>query len=438
MSWPALGSRAEQLLEHSAPKQKILVLAGRGSNGEDASATIQHILARNPALLQVEDPEEALPELHGQLASRPALILDGLFGIGLNRPLSEAWKRLINVVNESGIPIVALDVPSGLNADTGLPEGAAIQATWTITLGAPKAGLLKNSAAPFVGELMVLPDIGLSPMPNVDTPLWWTERNDFRGYPPSRPVQSHKGDFGHAVLVAGSPGYHGAAVLASRGAQRAHPGLVTVVTHEWVYFPVASQTQAAMVRAWKPQDPLPAKTTAVLYGPGLGAPDQHDLIKQEVQRNWMKLLPNPSWWMPPPWIGVPCLELRDDAPGVRVITPHPGEAARLLGLERRGGSRRPGGGFAQAQLPLRPLLGCSQRQPHLGGPFDGSDSRQQAPATRCWARVGSGDLLAGFITGLLAQPGLQADPARVLAFAVWGPWGGGRRRPVGQPPELDH
>ncbi len=406
---------AEQLLQHSAPKQKILVLAGRGLNGADAKATIQHILARNPTLLEVEDPEESLPQLHENLAARPDLILDGLFGIGLNRPLSEAWKRFINVVNESGIPIIALDVPSGLNADTGVPEGAAINATWTITLGSPKAGLLEHPASPFVGKLEVLPDIGLSAMPEFGANLLWMESADFRGFPRQRPIHSHKGNFGHAVLVAGSPGYHGAAVLASRGAQRAQPGLITIITQEWLYFPVAAQTQAAMVRAWKPNEPLPAKTTALLYGPGLGVPDKPDQIKQEIQKNWLKLPQavvvdaSALDWLP---VG------SESGPGTRVITPHPGEAARLLGVPvedvesnrakaLRDLSERHGGCWVV-------LKGSHTLVGRATGPIFVNSS-----GNALLGQGGSGDLLAGFITGLLAQPTLNEDPGKALAFAVW-------------------
>jgi NAD(P)H-hydrate epimerase len=191
--------------------------------------------------------------------------------------------------------------------------------------------------------------------------------------------------------------------------------LVTVVTHEWVYFPVASQTQAVMVRSWKPQEPLPAKTTALLYGPGMGVPDQPELIKQEVQRNWMKL-PVPVVvdasaldWVPPG---------SETPPGLRVITPHPGEAARLLGLsadeiqdDRVGALRQLSNRLGHCWVVLKgshTLVGRST------GPILVNSS-----GNALLGQGGSGDLLSGFITGLLAQPGLQSDPAKVLSFAVW-------------------
>src|SRR2546426_9708724 len=162
---------------------------------------------------------------------RPTLIVDGLFGIGLNRPLEGVWVRLIEKVNRSQIPVLAIDVPSGLNADTGEPEGAAIRAAITLTLAAPKKGLLASAAWPFVGRLEVAPDIGLVPCPH-EGEMLWTVAEDFLGYPPARPVDGHKGTFGHIVIFAGSLGYHGAAVLAANGATRAQPGLFSLFVSE--------------------------------------------------------------------------------------------------------------------------------------------------------------------------------------------------------------
>src|SRR5262249_12103138 len=120
---------------------------------------------RRKKLLRVIDPEVSAQELQGQLASPPALIVDGLFGIGLSRTLSATWMKLIQQINQAGGRILAVDVPSGLSADTGLPLEVAIRATCTLTFGAVKQGLLKSTAAPFVGRLEVATDIGLLPYP---------------------------------------------------------------------------------------------------------------------------------------------------------------------------------------------------------------------------------------------------------------------------------
>ena len=179
------------------------------------------------------------------LKRRPALIIDGLFGIGLNRPLDGPWTWLIDFVNAAGVPILAVDVPSGLDADTGVAPGVAIQASLTLTLGAPKRGLLEASAVVFVGRLEVATEIGLVAGSHASETNW-TLPQDFIGYPPRRPVASHKGTFGHLAIVAGSSGYHGAAVLAARGAQRAQPGLAK---------PVLRRCQSAWIPGTHGRDP---------------------------------------------------------------------------------------------------------------------------------------------------------------------------------------
>ena len=203
-------SRAKQL---TRPGDLIVILAGKGHNGDDARQAGQNLSDHEVTLLNVVDPASALKQFNSHLALRPALIVDGLFGIGLNRPLEAPWIRLIDKINQAQIPVLAIDVPSGLNADTGEPEGAAIRATVTLTLGAPKKGLLTAPAWPYVGRLEVAPDIGLIPCP-LEGEAQWTLPLDFDNYPPPRPVDGHKGTFGHLVIIAGSLGYHGAAVHA--------------------------------------------------------------------------------------------------------------------------------------------------------------------------------------------------------------------------------
>src|ERR1019366_9016221 len=135
--------------------------------------------------------------------------------------------------------------------------------------------------------------------------------------------------FGHVAIIAGSLGYHGAAVLAARGALRAQPGLVTVEPQPSIYIPVAAQLHAAMVRPWRAGRPLPKNATAILFGPGLAADKLPATLKRELRSHW-KNFPGPMV------VDASALDwLKPDATpaqAVRVITPHPGEAARLLGV----------------------------------------------------------------------------------------------------------
>src|SRR2546427_5528048 len=152
---------AREALRTTRAGDLILILAGKGHNGEDARCAREHLVERRVEVLEVTDPAGALSKLDALLSLRLALIIDGLFGIGINRPLSPEWIKFIQRVNETLTQVLAVDVPSGLNGDTGEPQGAAIQATVTLTVGAPKHGLLRECAWPFVGRLEGAAEVGL-------------------------------------------------------------------------------------------------------------------------------------------------------------------------------------------------------------------------------------------------------------------------------------
>ena len=391
----------------------ILILAGKGNNGNDTRAAAEFIENRQVEILNVTSPENDTPKLQDLLRRKFALIIDGLFGIGLNRPLDEHWQKLISSVNASRIPVLAVDAPSGLNCDTGVPEGAAIEAALTLTVGAPKTGMLAQSAWPFVGRLEVLDDVGLLPCP-ATADRNWILPDDFEDFPPRRAEAGHKGMYGHLAIVAGSMGYHGASVLAARAAQRAQPGLITLFTDEPVYHAVASQLQAVMTGIFQPEMKFPETTSAVLIGPGLHAPGLADALRRPVQRIWRD-----SPW--PVVVDASALDLL--APHVlskaaRVITPHPGEAARMLNstskqvqADRPHALRELSKRFGNCRVVLKghqTLVGSKDGEIFVNGsgnPFLGQG--------------GSGDVLSGYIAGLLAQPPLQTDICRTLRFAIW-------------------
>jgi len=407
----AIARRLESLAK---PGERILFLAGKGHNGDDVRAARKHFNPERGAfLLDAVDPGQDLGKfLETVSGSGFSWIVDGLFGIGLDRPLDAQWQKLIEAVNGANLPIVAVDVPSGLNAETGGVEGAAIAAAITLTVGAPKRGLLK--AAQFVGRLEVLTDVGLVPCP-FDEELNWTVENDFARLPPRRPVESNKGTFGHLAIYAGSFGYHGAAVLAGHGALRARPGLVTVYPQESVYVPVAAQCQSIMVHAWRPGQTLPKGSSAILFGPGLAAPDLSDVMKEEMRMHWHKT-PLPviadasalDWLQPGP----------TPAGVVRVITPHPGEAGRILGS-------------SAASVQADRVLALRELSKRLGGCFILLKGHQtlvgratgkifiNSSGNPYLAQGGSGDLLGGYLAGLLAQSDWQNDPITTIRYAAW-------------------
>ena len=392
----------------------ILFLIGKGHNGDDARAAAKQLEGREAEVLEMFLPDTDLLPLESALKEKPALIVDGLFGLGLNRPLSEAWQKIIAAINASTLPVLAIDVPSGLNADTGEHFGACVQAAVTLTIGAPKTGLLAPAAWPFVGKLEVTEDVGLVPCP-LQSELNWTQPEDFEHFPPARNVAGNKGDFGHVAIVAGSFGFHGAAVLATRGAQRAQPGLVTAFTQENVFHPIAAQLQSAMVNLWKPEAKLPEKTSALLVGPGLAAPEIFDALKKFTRHLWRVAAF-------PLVVDANALDVLDaehfQKNFARVLTPHPGEAARLLKTtaanvqaNRVSALRELSKKFGGAWVVLKghqTLVGRDE-----GKIFVNSSGNAHL------AQGGSGDLLAGFIAGLLAQPALQADVEKTLRYAVW-------------------
>ncbi|HSH94385.1 MAG TPA: NAD(P)H-hydrate epimerase, partial [Roseimicrobium sp.] len=177
---------AERVMERTKAGDRLLLLAGRGNNGADVRAMVAHLSQRTIELIDVIDPVAALAEVSEALSRHPEWVVDGLFGIGLSRPLDESWIRLVNRINESRLPVLSVDVPSGLNADTGVPDGAAVMAAWTVCVGAIKQGLLAGHAIPYVGKLDLLSDIGLSAPPGGQ--VQWTDGADFSNFPPRRSV----------------------------------------------------------------------------------------------------------------------------------------------------------------------------------------------------------------------------------------------------------
>lgn len=404
---------AEKIHRLTTKGSRILFVAGPGHNGDDARAAREFLKDRDADYLNISDPVPALGELSEKLANQPSLIVDAIFGIGLNRPVEGAWAELITRINTSRIPVLAVDIPSGLNADTGEPLGVAIQAAVTLTVGAIKTGMLSQNAWRYVGQIEVASDVGLGDPPQTD--LHWTVAEDFLNYPPRREMSGHKGSYGHLAIVAGSMGFHGAAVLAARGAQRARPGLITLHTAEAVYYPVAAQLQSVMVSTVEAGSKLQGPWSGILIGPGLaslGMTEQMKLLTRYLWRDsTLPVIVDASAidWLPADVI------LRGQ---LRVITPHPGEAARLLRTTPQA---------IQANR-IEAIRHISRQFGHCWVVLKGHQTIIGRSTGDLWinssgnpdlAQGGSGDLLAGFIAGLLAQPALQKDASLALRYAVW-------------------
>ena len=406
---------AARALTLTKPGDSLLLLAGKGHNGDDVRATRAHLAERQVELIEVSDPQTARPALERALASWPALVLDGLFGTGLDRPLDDAWLGLIVRLNSANCRVLSVDLPSGLHGETGEPQPEAVRAELTLTVGAPKSGLLLPPAWPYTGRVEVLGGVGLTAEPPRGGDVQWTQREDFVGLPPRREASGHKGTYGHLAILAGSQGFAGAAVLAARGALRARPGLVTIFTTQEAYYAIASQCQAVMVKPWSADLKLPGDFTAVLAGPGLSGLGVPAEMAPFVRRAWRDAkLPMVVDATGLDWL------VRDPVPWntIRVVTPHPGEAGRMIkNTTEQIQSRRLHSLREVSRCHGNCLVALKGHQTLVGR--NEGDVFVNSSGGPHLAQGGSGDLLAGYVAGLLAQPAWQEDALRTLRWAVW-------------------
>ncbi|HUF93930.1 MAG TPA: NAD(P)H-hydrate dehydratase [Candidatus Limnocylindria bacterium] len=269
------------------------------------------------------------------------VVVDALLGTGARGAPTPSVARAIGLINASGRPVVALDVPSGLPADGGSPPGPAVRAALTTTFAGVKLGLVTQPGAALAGRVRVV-DIGVPAAEvgrGIDTFL--LERSDIAPLFPPRARHAHKGTYGHLLLVAGSVGKTGAAALAARGAMRAGAGLVTVATAcsqqpvlaslilEAMTEPLAETAARSIAFAAREAIVELAHTRqAVAVGPGLGLDEDTRALVRALARELRRPLVVDADALTA--LAGHLDDLRD-APAPRCLTPHPGEMARLLG-----------------------------------------------------------------------------------------------------------
>ena len=329
-----------RVLEASGVTTRVYVLVSASEVEGDARVNLSALDAVGVPVVDVAEPDAWAAHLAEIAASD--VVVDALFGTGLARPLEGHWRTVVEDLNASGVPIVSVDLPSGLSADTTRLIGETIDATLTVTLGAPKLPLLVSPAAILAGDVVVA-DIGIpeavvealeGPRVEVITREW------ARDLVVPRPDDIHKGDCGHVLIVAGSTGKTGAARLAALGALRSGAGLVTVATPH-ICQPVVSalmpeymtlgldDTADGMVSAQAVDTVLAERCDVLAVGPGLGqGAGARVLVRALVERATVPLV-----------LDADALNaFADDAAGLvgrdgldLIITPHPGEMARLIG-----------------------------------------------------------------------------------------------------------
>jgi NAD(P)H-hydrate epimerase len=438
---------AHAIARHYPDKRRPLVACGGGNNGGDGYV-VARVLAHQgrgvlPRVLELARPETQSPEAKAnrdlaqasgvelRAASDSAgiaaalagcdLVVDAVFGVGLSRPVTGPAAELLRALAASGLPIVAVDVASGASSDSGRPLGFALEPELIVTLGLPKLGL---ALAPGRARVVVA-DIGFPPesIARAGIRQHLVTRGVARALLPPRPLEAHKGSFGHVLVVAGSEGKSGAALLSARGALRAGAGLVTLAAPRALYPSYAAALPEAMCLVLDDQgrgrfaeshvESLVAEAearSALVLGPGLGRePGTSAAARALATRARVPAVIDADGLAP---FAGELAALRSDSP--RILTPHPGEAARLLGCDTAAvQADRPAA--ARALAAQSGAVAILKGARTLVAAPDGALSINPTGGPGL-AAGGSGDVLAGLLGALLAR-GLSAwDAARLGVY----------------------
>lgn len=439
---------ARAVHRYSNPPGPIGIVLGSGNNAGDGLVAARHL---QEAGYQVElylskSPEkfssgamtnwqrlQSVPHTHhdvsdGKFPERFAecnCLIDALLGTGLTQEVRDPLRRLIIAMNGSGKPIIAADIPSGLSADTGQPLGEAVQARHTVTFGLPKLGLVLPPGPEYVGDVEVV-DIGIPPalidVLGITTTL--NTPDTFQSAWPQRKPDSHKGDYGHAGVIAGSRGMIGAGFLTSQAVLRSGAGLVTYALAAAAYEkfdPGAAEVMVEsiedggsgyLVEATLSQlRTFAANKQVIAIGPGLGR-------EEETVRAVRELIAT---------LDLPCvidadalfalsddLELLAARQAPTILTPHPGEMARLCGkttdevqADRLGIARS----FATTHQVWLLLKGYRSIIAAPDGTVMINPTGDPGMAT-----AGAGDVLTGILAGLIAQGMPMQEAASAGAY----------------------
>ncbi len=425
------GEVAYRLLRERWPTaRRITILAGVGNNAGDGYVVARLARAGGLAVrvLQLGDADRPRGDAAVSLAAYRAaggaiepfrglprdtdVYVDALLGTGLERSVEGLWAETINALNAQPSPVLALDIPSGLHADTGRVMGVVVRATATATFIGLKQGLFIGAGPECRGALyfsaLEIPALVYSREILSTRRIDWAQQS---GSLKPRPRIAHKGDFGHVLIIGGTPGMSGAARLAGEAALRAGAGRVTVATHprhaDWLNLD-RPELMVTGVECADALDPLIERADVVAIGPGLGRADWGRGLWERV-----RALPIPLV------VDADALNLLAEAPGVGsdwILTPHSGEAARLLGVpaarieqdrleSARALQARYGGvvvlkgaGTLVRGASHRPTSVCSDGNPGM-------------------ATAGSGDVLTGVIAALRGQ-GLDAEEAACVGVSL--------------------
>ncbi len=399
----AAADLAAQLAGQSA--KDVLVLAGPGNNGGDAKAVARLLKERFFRVCLAERFDDIPQDV------RWGLVVDGLFGIGLRRPIEGAHARLVDYANAQSCPVLALDIPSGVASDTGRVLGHAVRATHTITFIALKPGLLTLDGPDHCGEVSVAA-LGLEPGRLVPATGWVAAPALFGNVLKRRPRNFHKGMAGSLAVLGGAGGMTGAALLAGRAALKLGAGRVYVGLLE----ELAADPAAPELMLRHPDDALGLDLDAVVIGPGLGDGERAGALLGAVLASDIPCVLDAdalNLLAASEDLRAACARRRAET----LATPHPAEAARLLGAKT-----------SDVQVDRLAAARSLRRQLNAHVVLKGAGSVIVARDGHWFintsgnpgmASAGMGDVLAGILGALLAQR-LSGEAALVLGVHLHG------------------
>jgi NAD(P)H-hydrate epimerase len=377
---------ADEVMRRFPNGRRIALHAGGGANGGDGQIAAEILRARGRELVD----------------ERPDVVIDALLGTGLKGAPREETSSLIEQINAAGVPVLAVDIPSGVNASTGEVAGAAVNADVTVTMHGPKVGLALAPGRFHAGEVAVA-DIGLEPA-ETEHRLVTAE---ILAEVPRRSARDNKYTAGHVLVVGGSPGMTGAPALAARAALRADAGYVTIAAPAESLPVLETLVLEAVKRPLEDVFDAALRAKAVAVGPGLGRqPEAKELVRRLLAEVELPMVVDAD----------ALFELEPgEWPAPRVLTPHEGELARLLGRESK-------------EIAAHRLASAQEAAERFDAVvvLKGEDSLVAAPGRGVHvcalglpslATAGTGDVLTGVTAAFLAK-GMEPQRAAAAACAA--------------------
>ena len=434
----------DELLNGTWDTKRVLAVCGPGNNGGDGAAVARILKTKgvDAELFCIGNSEKyregmrvqkkiaenyGVREVKNPVFSEYTVIIDAIFGIGVSRPLAGEYRVAVENISSSGVPVLAVDIPSGIHTDTGEVLDAAVKARTTVTFACAKPGLLLDPGRQYAGEVLAR-DIGIGVEAGKEEEPWYgaVEKEDLEHFLYRTPM-GNKGTFGKVLVLAGSGEMCGAAVLSARAALAAGAGMVKVVTEVRNRTPLFCALPEAMADFWEEEQPLPEEklkqdfewADAIVAGPGLSKGKKaKELLRFTAEHAEVPLI-----------LDADALNLIAENPEIlkncraeKVMTPHVGELSRLLHRSVSECKRNP---TESAKEAARQYHACCVRKDSVT--VTAEEGREQyyinTSGSSALATAGSGDVLAGITGAYAAKRRCEKENvfslAQIAALAVY-------------------